>query len=237
MNLKTNFLAQLGEFTLDLLFPKFCTNCGKYGGDICAECFDSIEISRTKTCFYCGRISPCGKICPRCRAREKVKFSNVIWAGSYKDEALKSLVHGLKYNKLLNLADVIGEMLGMAIASSGLSLDVLVVPVPLHPEKEKKREFNQSELIATYVSNRLNIAKAPALRRIKETKSQVGLTKIERAENMAGAFKCVKKKLVQDRVILLIDDVATTGATLNACATVLKAAGAKRIIAAVVARG
>lgn len=222
---------------MDILFPRFCVNCGKYGDSICANCFQTIEISYTRTCLYCGKISAGGKICAQCKAREKPAFCQAIWAGSYQDEALKSMIHGLKYQNILDLAEVLGEMLAQVVMESGISLDVVVVPVPLHWEKQKKREFNQAELIARYLSKRLGLHGGLALKRVRETESQVGLHREMRAQNVENAFRCDDQRIVEDRVVLLVDDVATTGSTLHECAKALKSAGAKKVIVAVVARG
>ena len=237
MKFTTNLFAQLGDFGLDLLFPKFCVNYGACGNHMCLECYQTIENSITRTCFYCGRISSGGKVCVQCTSKHKQQFRQLVWAGSYKNEALKSMIHGLKYGKLLYLAEIMAEMLAQSLSASGVPLDVVTVPVPLFWEKEKKREFNQSELIVRHLSKRLNLHGGMALRRIKETKSQVGLDREKRIENVENAFKCVDKRMIKGKVVLLVDDVATTGSTLNECAKALITAGAKKVIAAVVARG
>ena len=113
----------------------------------------------------------------------------------------------------------------------------LLVPVPLHINKQTKRGFNQSEIIAQYVSNRTKIPFKNALARIKQTESQVGLSGEERRSNLEGAFQCNEKSAVSGKTIFLVDDVTTTYSTLNECATELKSAGAKKIYGLVVARG
>jgi ComF family protein len=112
----------------------------------------------------------------------------------------------------------------------------VVVPVPIHRSKEQKRGFNQSELIARKLSELCGNCGGLALARVIKTATQVGLSKTQRAANVEGSIICIDRDLINNRSVLLLDDVATTGATLNECAKVLKKCGAKRVDAAVVAR-
>jgi len=109
------------------------------------------------------------------------------------------------------------------------------VSVPLHQKRLNLRGFNQSELIAKYVAKKLGLAYVDCIKRIRDTKPQVTLKRGERRENVLDSFECNSSE-IEDKKIVLIDDVSTTGATLSECAKALKARGAKKIIAAVVAR-
>jgi ComF family protein len=163
--------------------------------------------------------------------------------GSY-DGGLRELIHLLKYEQVRPAAEALGRKLAEAIA--GLDYcwpgsPITVVPVPLHARKLRQRGFNQSELV---VREALKIAgghgrlalQSQVLDRHRETQSQTGLTRYQRRENIRGAFVVVRPELVTGGVVLLVDDVFTTGTTVSECARVLLRAGASKIYVATVAR-
>jgi len=161
--------------------------------------------------------------------------------GEYEGE-LRGLVHLLKYESVLPVASVLGEMIAGTIEellpSCGESVPV-VIPVPLHKGKRSDRGFNQAELIAhaavKRLPRRLELA-TDVLVRQRATISQVGLTREQRIENMRDAFRVCDRRRVGGATVILVDDVMTTGTTLSECARVLKEAGAARVFAATVAR-
>jgi ComF family protein len=135
------------------------------------------------------------------------------------------------------MASLLAQMLAEGLARRPIDVD-LVLPVPLSPSRHRERGYNQSELIALAVK-RLGHLPAPSpdsLTRVRDTRPQVGLPAAERLRNLRGAFRCEAPELVAGRRCLLIDDVMTTGATLEACAEPLAQAGAERVLALVVAR-
>ncbi len=161
--------------------------------------------------------------------------------GEY-EGGLRSLIHLLKYEAVLPLAPLLGGMLADAmeelLPSCGDSRP-LVVPVPLHKSKRSDRGFNQAELIARAAVKRLPVRLELAtgvLVRQRATISQVGLTREQRMENVRDAFRVRDRKSVLGRIVVVVDDVMTTGTTISECARVLKEAGAKQILAATVAR-
>lgn len=151
-------------------------------------------------------------------------------------------MHLLKYEQLRRAARVLGRKLADAIVGSRVEGDqpILVMPVPLHVSKRRKRGFNQSALIAKEALRHLPRSRfelhAGNLRRVRATDSQTGLTRHQRRENVRGAFKVVHPQQLDGRSVLLVDDVYTTGTTLNECARVVRAAGARQIVVATVAR-
>ena len=181
--------------------------------------------------------------CEFCR-RAKLPFERALAYGPY-EGALRGLVHLLKYEGVETAADALGQRLACVIQSllAETKDELLVVPVPLYRSKQRERRFNQSEAIARSAlrrlpakeSTRLSIAH-DALRRVRETRSQTGLTRHQRRQNMRGAFAVTDATRVRDRVILLIDDVMTTGTTVAECARVLKRSGAKSVYVGTVAR-
>jgi ComF family protein len=148
---------------------------------------------------------------------------------------LREALHRFKYKRDLGLADAFAELLIEVFQRAGEETD-LVVPVPLGRKRQRERGFNQAAMLAAAFSGKLGIVYRPgAAKRIRETRSQVGLSVPQRRENVAGAFQADPKTISGKRV-LLIDDVLTTGATLNACARALKDAGAAAVVALTLAR-
>jgi len=166
-----------------------------------------------------------------------LKLNGIIVAANYEAGPTREMIHHLKYSGFTELSDLLGELIVQRLVVESLSNGTILVPVPLHINKQTKRGFNQSELIAQYVSNRTKIPYKNALVRIKETESQVGLSGDERRSNLEGAFRCEKKTTIAGKSILLVDDVTTTYSTLNECAKELKSAGAKKVYGLVVSRG
>ena len=178
--------------------------------------------------------------CQNCRDYEP-EFARAVSFGEY-EGGLRGLVHLLKYESVLPVAPVLGQMLADAITEllPGCGdATPLIVPVPLHKSKLSERGFNQAELIARAAVKRLaqpaEIAMAVLVRQ-RATISQVGLSRDQRIANMRDAFRVKDRRRVQGRTVIVVDDVMTTGTTLSECARVLKQAGAERVWAATVAR-
>jgi ComF family protein len=175
--------------------------------------------------------------CPACRRRPPSAVDTARSAGEY-DGALRHIIHAFKYDARRSLASPLGELLREA--GSDLLKDAsCVVPVPLHPWRRLYRGFNQAADLAAS----LPIPVVPALWRRRMTAPQTGLPAGARRRNVGGAFclspllrRRVRQTMIADRIVLLVDDVRTTGATLDACAHVLKDAGAKEVRALTVAR-
>ncbi len=173
-------------------------------------------------------------LCGPCRQGETV-FDRLRSFGAH-DAELRQLIVLLKYNRIRPLAKPLGGWLATVVQQNPALADVdAIVPVPLYPRRQRARGYNQAELLARELGRWTKRPVQPrALLRIKDTPSQTGLTPAQRIENVRGAF-AARSKLDLGR-ILLVDDVCTTGATLNACARVLKRAGAQEIKAVTVAR-
>jgi ComF family protein len=180
--------------------------------------------------------------CGLCRRMEP-PFAKAIAYGSY-ESGLRDLIHLLKYQQVRPAANVLGRMLTELIGSLEPSLaasNVLLVPVPLYPAKLRQRGFNQAELVSR-IALKLMPSRdqyclcGDALERVRDTKSQTGLTRHQRRENLRGAF-CVKHpEKISGTEILLVDDVFTTGTTVSECARILRRAGATRVWVATLAR-
>ncbi|OGD61939.1 hypothetical protein A2215_02260 [Candidatus Berkelbacteria bacterium RIFOXYA2_FULL_43_10] len=222
---------------LDILFPKVCIECRSYGGDVCIECVKKIERVKTSTCFYCGKIEKNGLICVGCRDNNDTNITGIITSTIYEEGPTKEMIHYLKYCGYRDLSEMLGELIVERLKYSIIIKGAVVVPVPMHKNREIARGYNQAELLARYVSKELNSPGGLALKRTKDNPQQMKLKRGKRLENIKGSIECIDLELVKGKCVLLIDDVATTGATLSECARVLKDNGAKKVWGAVVARG
>lgn len=158
-----------------------------------------------------------------------------VSVGAY-EGLLRELVRRFKFGRRRALARPLGVLLSERVIEEGLRAD-LVVPVPLDRARERRRGFNQAELVAAEVARRLGLPLARrALVRVRRTPSLYRLGAAERREALDGAFAAARAGVLAGRRVLLVDDVLTSGATLSACAKALRAAGARAVVAACVAR-
>ncbi|WP_269822456.1 ComF family protein [Dictyobacter vulcani] len=222
---------------LDLLFPPLCVQCHRSGSVLCDTCLLAIPWLQPPLCRLCGLPQLAGQACRRC-LYHPLQLSGLRAISSYQ-EPLRSSIHALKYNGNTRLADPLGVLQAQAYQRHHLDAD-LIIPVPLHQERLRQRGYNQAALLAQSCAATLQIPlETTLLYRGKTTSTQVALTALERRENLRGAFYCAPDsttKTVFKRKILIIDDVSTTGATLEACAAPLFAAGAQAVWGLVLAR-
>lgn len=226
---------------LAVVFPSRCPACGvsvdhPTRGPLCGACWQGLPRHRHPLC-RCGFPLPAAvKTCGRCR-RGLQPIGAGASLGPY-EGALRTLIHELKYHGRRRVAARLAEELLASPATRALlGPGVILVPVPLHPRRRLERGYNQSELLAREIHRRtrLEIA-ARALVRRKETAPQAGLSAAARRLNVTGAFAVRQRPRVAGRVVVLLDDVWTTGATALACARILKAAGAAEVRLLSVAR-
>lgn len=237
-----NALWRVKSAAENALFPEdiTCDICGEeLTADtryrLCAECMFKIPFTGEHICLSCGvSMSDEADYCIRCENSD-FKFALNRAPMIYDGEA-KSLIYAMKFGGKRYLAATIGAMMVDEFIKRRMSADIAVY-VPMTGTEEKKRGFNQSELLAREVADRLNMPLLPALVKIKETSAQKQLTGKEREDNLDGAFVCTFNQ-VKGRRMLLIDDVFTTGATANACSKALLKAGAKdvRVLTAAVTK-
>ena len=228
-------LYKAGWKLLDLLFPPKCAGCGKWGERYCSACFNESVLIPAPICQICGDPLPeSGEvICARCRTQQVAYTAVRSWA-VFK-EPLQNAIHQLKYRQDRGLGEVLAQPMIKILKKYMWDID-LVIPVPLDAARRKERGYNQAALLARPISWETGIPyRAGVMTRIKITQQQVGLNITERCENMAGAFEADRDQVSGKRV-LVIDDVITTGATLNACAHALIGAGAERVFGLTLAR-
>lgn len=215
-----------------LLLPEVCAGCGLSGNWICKECAETVRIAdQSQACRRCGHPAGGGlAACPRCRdwidaafeVRSVYEFSGVL-----RDSILR-----MKYRGEYARAEWHGATMARLVSDLGWNPELLV-PVPLHPNRLRQRGYNQSQKLAEAAGNALNIRVVPGLRRIRDTPQQTTLGVDERRLNVAGAFSPTMS--FAGMRVVLVDDVATTRATLLECAVACRESGAASVRAVTLA--
>lgn len=239
MNMKiSEILKSIKLFTLDTIFPIKCVGCKKEGEWLCDKCFSKTVLVKSQLCPYCSRLSEKGKICERCKRRTKSNLSGILPACYFNEGFIKDAIHEFKYDGVFDLAEPLANLLINCLLENPLFEGRIIVPVPLHKRKEKQRGFNQSKLLAQKIADAYEVEiEDKVLIRKKSTLPQVSLGSKDRKSNIKNAFEFVGDSgKIKDKKILLIDDVCTTGATLEECAKVLKENDAKDVWALIIAR-
>ncbi len=205
----------------DVLFPIECLNCGKDGQWLCQKCLNILE--------------PRSKIITD---NAHLKYLNgVFFLFEYDNPLISKMIKTMKYGLVTDIADIFGDMLCRSIKKKELDVNKYeLVPVPLSAFKKRWRGFNQSELLAKHIASLNKKPLSKGLLRIKDNTPQAKVGRQRRINNIKNCFRWDSLFLLKKRIIL-IDDVITTGATLNECAKTLKEAGAKEVKAMVVAKG
>jgi len=218
---------------LDLMFPPHCAACGRRGAWLCDACVEAIVRFGPPLCPQCGQPRRTATLCLTCRRHPSV-LAGIRSVGPFV-RPLQQAIHALKYEGLRVLAPLLAELLAENWQREPLPVEALV-PVPLHRARERRRGYNQATLLARALSKRIGVPVcAEALIRRRDTPPQVGLSRPARYENMRQAFALGKTSLAGKQVLLL-DDVLTTGATLEACAAPLLADGVHGVWALTLAR-
>jgi len=216
---------------LSLFYPNLCAGCRrslvKNERVLCTDC----RISMPRTDFHTFRDNPVHQLF---RGRTKVESSTALLY-FHKGSGVQHMLHELKYKGNAELGEVLGQELGKTIKNSDLFKGVdTVLPIPLHPKKEKKRGYNQSMLIAKGVAETLSVQARKNLVRNANTSTQTRKSRYERWQNVETVFSIRNPKSLHGKHILLIDDVVTTGATIEACVNeLLKLPGTKVSIATI----
>ncbi len=223
----------LADSLLNFVFPPVCGACKKAGSLLCDACQAQLQWVTAPLCNRCGRpVSRAVDCCTVCQ--ERPLPLNQIRAAVLFAQPTSKLIHNLKYNGAFALAEPLAHMMLRAWELWQMPVD-LVLPIPLHADRERKRGYNQSTLLARAFCRGVGLSFAEtALQRSRFTTPQVGLTAVQRLENVQDAF--VADSEVQGKHILLIDDVCTTGATMAAAANALLTAGAHTVSGYCVAR-
>jgi competence protein ComFC len=222
----------LQSVLLDFVFPPQCVACRAYGALLCASCAQRVQPVGLTICECCGRPQPTTVVqCTQCRQQLRLSIRSLRIAALH-TSPLREAIHAFKYGQQPELAAPLARYLVATIQASTWQSTLHriegVVPVPLSRERREERGYNQAELLASAFCYSVQLPLCSAwLVRQRATQSQVGLNAVERQHNVAGAF--VAARAVTGKELLLIDDVYTTGATMQACAEALLNAGATAV--------
>ena len=235
-----DILSKIKIIILDILFPPICLGCQsplletERDNRICQKCLGSIQIYSS---FYC----------PKCKSRvpneektchKEIKFL-LAPAADYQNRAVKNLIWFLKYHRWQSIIKVFEPIINNYLGILNYNFkDFVIIPIPLHSDRLKERGFNQSELIAKIFSQKTNtVLNINNLKRIRATENQAELKNIdERTKNVKSCFVLNNPSEVENKNIILVDDVFTTGSTMSEAVKILKQAGAKKLIAFVFAK-
>lgn len=232
-----NALKNFYETGKDIFFPVHCIGCGKHGAWICDRCLPKIIFLQKFLCPRCGNFSFLGELCVSCAKKSALKG---VWAvASYQNEILREAIWLMKYKGIQELARPLGMLAAKFLSVHHITREFDgIIAVPLHRRKLYFRGYNQSELLAQELSLYFHCEVfCDVLVRTKFTRSQSRLNSEKREKNVQNAFRANEKFSLQDKKLLLIDDVMTSASTLSECARVLKQSGASEVWGLVLARG
>ncbi|MEG0894751.1 MAG: ComF family protein [Oscillospiraceae bacterium] len=204
-------MSKLSDFILHILFPNKCMFCNKvlpYDIDICDECLKDVPLNKTKV--YCNN-----------------KYFDYFFSPFYYKYGVKTAIKDLKFYGIKSNSKKLAYYMSLLIMDAPIDI---IVAVPMYKENERLRGFNQSKLLAKEISKLIGVPyDFSIIKKIKSTKNQHDLSKSERLKNLSGCFKCNNK--CENLNVLIVDDVFTTGSTIDCCSLELKKVGAKTIFA------
>ncbi len=211
---------------VDWLYPPRCAGCERPGVRWCSDCQSRCERITGPVCEVCGEPYDLGNLCHSCQASPPLYTASRSW-GIFSGP-LREALHRLKYQQDLGVGEALSKH--MIELLDELSWPVqLIIPVPLSKQRRRERGYNQAGLLARPLALAAGLPCRPnALRRTRDTRSQVGLNEKERQQNVMGAFEADPEE-VRGKIVLVVDDVATTGSTVNGCAQALLQSGAAAV--------
>ena len=220
------------KIILDTVFPKFCYSCGRIGTYFCDDCIrNSIYVNWKQICHVCEK--ECSKDLVHKECSEESYLDGLFFFTLY-DGPIKKMVYDIKYRYHFEVANDIAKIMAKYFRSRNLNDQAIFTSVPLHPKKQRFRGFNQSEVLAVKIACELSLPNSKLLLRTRYTKTQVGQGRAGRLTNLKEAFRINDSALIQQnltgKTIIIVDDVYTTGTTLNECAKVLKENGAQKVL-------
>jgi len=243
----TTLTSQLYDATLAVVYPQACVVCSlsvdsRHDGVACAKCWNAAHLIRQDDtlCWKCGLftqapIRKARREAVRCRQCDDDGFTAARACGFY-EGALRASILELKRQP--HVARRLAHLMLDTLQHEPINSANLIIPVPLHPERERARGFNQAALLARELArlSHLPLDEHSVVRRVHTERHRAGMDSRARRESVAGAFAVRHPDSITGRRVLLIDDVFTTGATVSACAAVLKEAGAEEVFVLTIAR-
>lgn len=246
MNKFISIIREFYDAIMDLIFVEknICFICNSYDEDItedriCIDCLEKLIFIKHNGCTICGKYLGDNMKLRKCKdcLKHPHSFTKAVSPIVY-DGIAKKALYEYKYSNKTYMYKMFGSLILHSIINSGFDKVDVIVPVPLYKYKKRLRGFNQSELISKYISNNLSIEiDTKNLQRVKETKVQNELHREDRIKNIKDAFIVKDEKAFINKNILLIDDIYTTGATVNECSRVLLESGAKNVFVVTIATG
>jgi len=251
-------LTKLQNLITNFLFPLECLTCGQDGFLLCPECFQKLKFRQKQICLFCEKTRPAGLSCPDCL--DNYHIDGVFIAGDYEDAILANLIKKFKFHGIKDLSEVLGNFIIAALEdyksswpefleelfpqakrhnaiNNFINSKPLLIPIPISRRRRAQRAYNQSELLAQVLLRKIPCSTySESLKKIRHTRAQSSLKADERFNNLTNSLAWQGENLAGTK-ILLIDDIATTGATLAEAAKTLKAAGAEKIWGLVLAKG
>ncbi|MBT6691140.1 ComF family protein [Candidatus Parcubacteria bacterium] len=209
----------------DFIWPQFCLGCNREGSLCCGYCLNDILLVEPKKITWPDS--------------DDHYFDACFVCCEYQNKLVQKIVKQFKYSYLENLSTILVNILEKQARHLALGRNTIITNVPLHPRKQKQRGFDQTEILAKQLARQLNLSYSPLLKRTKATKTQAQLSKIDRQKNVSGVFKALHTASANSgrgTEILLIDDITTTGSTLNQAAKALKDADYQKITCLVLAK-
>jgi ComF family protein len=218
-------------FLAALLFPQACVICGEWVvnphfSPLCRGCLDRLEAHDCPTCYYCGlalpgSLSDVHSVCALCRAGPR-SFDWARSAGPYEGQ-LRDVIRKYKFDGFQRLAYPLAERMLQAYSSNQEQFEAsCIVPVPLHPKRRRERGFDQTLTLSRVLGSRLRLPVLPVVRRVRHTLPQFGLDRSERKKNVRRAFQVSGAEWIAGARLLLLDDVMTTGATVDEICRLLR---------------
>ena len=234
-------------FVLDTLFPISCLSCGQEGDFICADCKSTMKKLEHQRCIVCQKNTPFGVTHPHCQTPHGA--DGLISFYDYHDEKVSKIIIAGKYNFIPMVYEILGQMIANQLKIQHPDLTTAnsyeLAYIPLHSTRQRWRGFNQAEVLCQAIGKELDLPMSNPLIRSKITKTQKDLKKDSRLKNVTDAFAVApspsegrdgERLQIQGKNLILVDDVTTTGATLQQAAKILKRHGASKVICLTVAR-
>ncbi len=237
-----DYPQQVSKFVLDIVFPIQCIGCGVYDTYFCDLCLATVKVRKDFECVGCKRPVAEGNTCINCR--NDFKINRLFVAADYNDKLIEKALKLIKYNFIKDILEPLMAIIGIyadnllsQIRFNIFAGNLLLIPVPLHKKRLNWRGFNQADILAEKIAAKYGVElRLNILARTKDSKPQAEIEdKKSRIDNTKDSFECLIN--LNGRNVILVDDVCTTGATLNECAKALTEKGAGKISALVVARG